>query len=276
MTSSCSPIRGGNKVPVPPENVSSARRICLLFVATCVMIGSSCQSKAPEPEIVIGAASSMRHVFPAIVKEFEKDHPNQRTTVTYGASGDLARQVEAGAGIDIVVFAGKQPLDKLVQSHHVDPTTTKIIARNELVLIGSEKSSPYTFATLDGLPANERLAIGDPKSVPVGQYAREALEKLTLWDKLQNRLVLGANVAAVLAYLQRGEVALAIVYRTEVQGATGIKVLDTAKGAWAPRPEIWMGVVQDSHNREAAQKWADFLSSSVSQRLLPTFGFGLP
>lgn len=218
----------------------------------------------------------MRHVFPEIVKEFEKEHPHQRATVTYGASGDLARQVEAGAGIDIVVFAGKQPLDKLVQSRHVNPTTTKIIARNELVLIGPEKSPPYTFTTLDGLPSTERLAIGDPKTVPVGQYAREALEKLVLWDKLQNRIVLGANVAAVLAYLQRGEVALAIVYRTEVQGAAGIKVLDTATGSWAPRPEIWMGVVQESHNREGVQNFADFLTSSVSQRIFPTFGFGLP
>jgi molybdate transport system substrate-binding protein len=144
------------------------------------------------------------------------------------------------------------------------------------VLIGPEKSPQYTFATLDTLPAGERLAIGDPKTVPVGQYAREALEKLTLWDKLESRLVLGANVAAVLAYLQRGEVSLAIVYRTEVQGAKGIKVLDTATGSWAPRPEIWMGVVQESHDRARAGEFADFLTSSVSQRIFPSFGFGLP
>lgn len=279
MISSCSRIRVGNKVLARPERTPFARRISAIVLTLVVFVGLSCRSN-PSPrearEIVIGAASSMRHAFPEIVKEFEKEHSGLRATVTYGASGDLARQVEAGAGIDIVVFAGKQPLDKLVQSHHVDAATTKIIARNELVLIGPEKSPAYTFATLDGLPSGERLAIGDPKTVPVGQYARDALEKLALWDKLQNRIVLGANVAAVLAYLQRGEVAVAIVYRTEVQGATGIKVLDTASGVWAPRPEIWMGVVLESHDREGAREFADFLTSSVSQRIFPSFGFGLP
>jgi molybdate transport system substrate-binding protein len=276
MISSCSPIHAGNKVPVLLDSPHVVRRTCLLVLAIFAFFGSSCRSNPPAREIIVGAASSMRHVFPEIVKEFEKDHPGPKITVTYGASGDLARQIEAGAGMDIVVFAGKQPLDKLVSSRHIDASTTKIIARNELVLIGPEKSPQYTFATLDTLPAGERLAIGDPKTVPVGQYAREALEKLTLWDKLESRLVLGANVAAVLAYLQRGEVSLAIVYRTEVQGAKGIKVLDTATGSWAPRPEIWMGVVQESHDRARAGEFADFLTSSVSQRIFPSFGFGLP
>jgi len=276
MISSCSRIRGGNKVLADLDSPDVVRRSSVLLLAMVALFGLDCRSNPPAREVVVGAASSMRHVFPEIVKEFEKDHSGRKITVTYGASGDLARQVEAGAGIDIVVFAGKQPLDKLVQSRHIEASTAKIIARNELLLIGPEKGPQYSFATLDRLPVGERLAIGDPKTVPVGQYAREALEKLNLWDKLQPHLVLGANVAAVLAYLQRGEVAAAIVYRTEVQGVKGIKVLDTAIGSWAPRPEIWMGVVQESHNRVAAAEFADFLTSAVSQRIFPTFGFGLP
>jgi molybdate transport system substrate-binding protein len=218
----------------------------------------------------------MRHVFPELTRAFEKEHPSKRIVVTFGASGDIARQVEAGAGLDVVVFAGKAPLDKLVQSGHVDALTTKVIGANELVLVGAEGGPKLTFATLDALPAGERLAIGDPKTVPVGQYAREALEGLSLWDKLERRVVLGANVAAVLAYLQRGEVAAAIVYRTEIQGAKGIVVLDVAKRPWAPRPEIWTGVVVDSHDRTTAQNFAHFLASPDGQRVLTSYGFGPP
>jgi molybdate transport system substrate-binding protein len=218
----------------------------------------------------------MRHVFPDLTSEFEKEHPSERIVVTYGASGDVARQVQAGAGVDVVVFAGKAPLDKLVQSGKVDVLTTKVIGTNDLVLVGIEGGPKLTFATLDALPAGERLAIGDPKSVPVGQYARETLERLSMWDKLEPRVVLGANVAAVLAYLERGEVAAAIVYRTEVKGVKRIVVLDVAKQPWAPRPEIWMGVVGESQVRPIAQEFANFLASPKGQGILANFGFGPP
>jgi len=252
------------------------RRTFALGLLACALLASGCRSKPAPSEIIVGAATSMRHVFPDLTGAFAAKHPSERVVVTYGASGDIARQVEAGAGIDVVVFAGKAPLDKLVQSKHVDPLTTKVIGTNELVLVGAEKGPKLTFATLDTLPAGERLAIGDPKTVPVGQYAKEALEGLAIWDKLQGRVVLGANVAAVLAYLQRGEVAAAIVYRTEVKDAKGIVVLDVAKGTWAPRPEIWAGVVVESHDRKTAKELVDFLASPVASEILEGFGFGRP
>lgn len=250
---------------------------CGLFVASFVATG--CPSKPSSNEIIVGAATSMRHVFPALIAEFEKDHPSKRIVVTYGASGDIARQVQGGAGVDVVVFAGKPPLEKLVLSGHVDGLTTKVIGTNELVLVGFEGGPKLTFASIDTLAAGERLAIGDPKTVPVGQYARETLERLSMWDKLERRVVFGANVAAVLAYLQRGEVAAAIVYRTEVKDIKQIIVLDVAKPPWAPRPEIWAGVVVQSHNRSrsnTAHEFADFLISPGAQGILTSFGFGLP
>ena len=252
-----------------------SRRI-FISALLAIVLSLGCKSKPSHDEIIVGAATSMRHAFPALVKEFEKEHPSTRIVVTQGASGDIARQVQAGAGVDVVVFASKAPIDKLVKSGHVDASTTKVIGKNEIVLVGPERGPSVTFSTLHLLPAGERLAIGDPNSVPVGQYAREALEGLSLWDKLSDRVVYGANVAAVLAYVQRGEVAAAIVYRTEIEGVKGIVVLDVAKGPWAPRPEIWAGVVAASHNRPAAQKLVDFLASSAGTQVLQLFGFGPP
>lgn len=178
--------------------------------------------------------------------------------------------------MDVVVFAGKPPLEKLVLSGHVDGLTTRVICSNELVLVGIEGGLKLTLATLDSLPSAERLAIGNPKTVPVGQYARETLERLLMWDKLERRVVHGANVAAALAYLQRGEVAAAIVYRTEVKDVKQIIVLDVAKHPWAPRPEIWAGVVVQSHDRTTALELANFLTSPGDQRVLMSFGFGPP
>lgn len=255
--------------------MSLLRRTFVFGLLAAAVWLPACQAK-PAPEIIVGAATSLRHVLPDIVAAFEKEHPGRRVTVTYGASGDLARQVPAGAGVDVVVFAGKAPLDKLVQSRHVDGLSTKIVGTNELVLVGAKDAPKLTFASLDTLPAGERLAIGDPKTVPVGQYAKEALERLALWDKLQSRLILGANVAAVLAYLQRGEVVAAIVYRTEIQAVQGITVLDVAQGTWAPRPEIWAGVVVESHDRKTADEFVKFLGTSASTSIFSAAGFGPP
>ena len=252
------------------------RRTCIRGLLAVCIATVGCQSKRVPDEIVVGAATSMRHVFPKLIAEYEKNHAPGKVVATYGASGDVARQVQAGAGMDVVVFAGKAPLDKLVESGHVDKSSLRLVGTNELVLVGAERGPKLTFATLDSLATNERLAIGDPKTVPVGQYAREALERLSVWDKLQSRVVFGANVAAVLAYLEQGEVAAAIVYRTEIQNIKGVTVLDVAKGSWAPRPEIWAGVVVQSHNRQTAQEYTNFLTSTDGQRIFAAFGFGPP
>jgi molybdate transport system substrate-binding protein len=134
-----------------------------------------------------------------------------------------------------------------------------------------------TFETLaTALPEGERLAIGDPGAVPAGRYAREALERLGAWAALEKRVVLGGNVAAVLAYVERGEVPAAIVYRTELQSAKGVVVLDTAKGEWAPVPEVWASVTSSTKRRAEAAGLVDFMASAEGRQILAKYGFGPP
>jgi molybdate transport system substrate-binding protein len=248
----------------------------LVLVLGLVPLG--CRDGGRGAEVVVGAAASLRRALPPLGDAFVTAHPHPgvRVTASYGSSGDIVKQVEGGAGLDLVILAAAAPVDRLVQEELIDPATRRVVATNELVLIGTPGGPRLTFATLGCLPAGERLAIGDPASVPAGTYAREALEKLGLWSKLEGRLLLGTNVAAVLTYVQRGEVPLAIVYRTEVEGVDKIVLLDTARGEWAPRPLLVAGVVKAAHAPAQARALLDFMLAPEGRKIFGQFGFGPP
>jgi molybdate transport system substrate-binding protein len=238
-------------------------------------IGCS-RAASPEPEVYIATAASMRVVMPALLKAFEAKRGGVKVRPSYGSSGELRKQVEGGAPIDGVIFASAKPVDDLIAGGQVDAGTRKVIATNTLVLIGPKNARPLTFATLAEVPPGEKLAIGDPGAVPAGQYARDVLQKKGAWDALQGRIVLGSDVAAVLSYARRGEVAAAIVYKTDIRGVADVVLLDEAKGDWAPRAEVVIGIVKGSKNEAAARSFFDFLASDEARAILSTHGFGPP
>ncbi|TKD00531.1 molybdate ABC transporter substrate-binding protein [Polyangium fumosum] len=255
------------------------RRRFVLAFALVAFVVAGCKREPAEGggEVTVAAATSLRKVFPKLSEGFGATHPGVRVRATYGASGELARQIEGGAGVDLVIVAARDPIDKLAAGGHVDAKRARIVATNELVLVGPKGGPKLTFQTLaTALPPGEKIAIGEPGAVPAGRYAREALEKLGALQALEGRMVLGGNVAAVLAYVERGEVAAAIVYRTEVPGTSGIEVLDGGKAEWAPKPEVWAAVTTKARAgaRADAEALLDFITGPEGQRILASYGFG--
>jgi molybdate transport system substrate-binding protein len=168
-------------------------------------------------------------------------------------------------------------VDDLIASGHVDAASRAVVATNDLVLIAPASSNTdrgLTFASLDALPAGEKLAIGEPGAVPAGQYARDALMKLRKWEALDGRMVFGGNVAEVLAYARRGEVAAAIVYATEIGGIDDVVLLDKAEGDWAPTPEVVVGVVKGGKHAKQATRLFEFVASAAGRKILADHGFG--
>jgi molybdate transport system substrate-binding protein len=254
-----------------------------IHVLVSALAGLGCgKGSQPENKVFLAMAASMRVAIPDLMKGFSAKHPGVIVLPTYGSSGELRKQVEGGAPIDGVIFASAKPVDDLIKAGRVDEASRRVVATNELVLIGPKDKNtnklptPLTFASLSSLPADEKLAIGDPGAVPAGQYARDVLQKLGVWEGLQGRLVLGSDVGAVLAYARRGEVAAAIVYKTDIQGLTDVALLDEAKGDWAPRAEVVIGIVKGSKSEGMARSFFEFLVSADGQRILAERGFGPP
>lgn len=239
-----------------------------------------CGKSKSEGQVVLATAASMRVAMPDLIAAYRGRNPDAIVLPTYGSSGELRKQVEGGAPLDGVIFASAKPVDDLIQAGRLEAASRRVVATNKLVLIGPKgdkgSKAPLTFASLSSLPDGEKLAIGDPGAVPAGQYARDALQKQGVWGALQGRLVLGSDVAAVLTYARRGEVAAAIVYKTDIKGINDIVLLDEAKAPWAPRAEVVVGVVRGSKGEAGAGSFLEFLASPDGQKILVDHGFGPP
>lgn len=236
----------------------------LVALALAALLGCDGGDRPPT----LAAAASLRNVVPALV-----DAWGGQVAVTYGASGTLRRQVEGGAPIDAVLFAGAAPVDSLIEQGLADPATRRRVAHNTLVLIGPLGADPVTWRGLGALPPDEMLVIGDPGAVPAGQYAKEALVGLGSWASLTDRMVLGGDVAMVLAYARRGEVAAAAVYATDAVGLDDVQIFDRADWPGAPRPEV---VVAATTDNAEARSLLDFMVGTEGQAVLLRFGFGAP
>jgi molybdate transport system substrate-binding protein len=251
-----------------------------LFVATLavgsVLAPGGRAASDPERAITLAAAASLRSVLPDLVKAFQDAQGRPAIQVSYGASDALRAQVEAGAPVDAVLFAAPKDVDSLIEKGLADRATRRVIATNRLVLVGPRDGPAVSFATLTSLPADARIAIGDPRSVPAGRYAKQALDALGSWDTLAPRFVLGADVSGVLAIVRRGEASAGIVYETDARGIAEVRVLDRAAGSWAPRVELVAAVVAGAAAADGARRFLDFIVSQRGRAAFAERGFGPP
>ncbi len=250
-------------------------RVVLTFVAPAfaLVLLDACDRRSPKQELDVAAATSLREVMPELARGYEAAHPGIHVVVSYAASGVLRRQIESGDPVDAVFLAGSTPFDALVREGHVDGASRAVIASNVLVLVGT-KGSSLRFTTLTDLLPADLIAIGDPRTVPAGEYAESYLRALGSWDALRPALVFGANVSAVLVYARRREATAAIVYRTEVRGVTDLAILDEAEGPLAPHPAVVAGVVRGGN--PAAAGLVSYTGGSEARRVFAKYGFGPP
>lgn len=145
--------------------------------------------------------------------------------LSFAASGVVAHQIQNGAPADVVILADETWMDRLQAADAVAADSRVDLLSNRLVLIaaGDAKVIGDPFAWLRA--TDGRLAVGDPGSVPAGAYARAWLTEKGLWGGLQARIVTVANVRAVRTFVQRGEAALGVVYKSDVVDAPGVRVV---------------------------------------------------
>src|SRR5205085_10189947 len=165
---------------------------------------------------------SMKEAVEEIGRLFAQAHSGVTVRYNLGASGDLQKQIEAGAPVDVFVSAASRQMDEPESKRLIVAATRRAFARNVLVAVAPGDSPlDLTRPTALADPRVTRIAIGNPKTVPVGQYAEEALRALGLWDRVQRKLVYAENVRQVLDYVARGEVEVGFVYSTDATTRAG-------------------------------------------------------
>lgn len=226
------------------------------------------------PEITISAAASLKDAFSEISRQFEAG-VGAKVNFNFGASGALQKQIEAGAPADVFASAGRPQMEALAARGLIVPETQQDFARNTLVLVVPLERNPVIAGFTElGSTKITRLAIGNPKTVPVGQYAEQALTHLGLWQQLQPRLIFGEDVRQVLDYVARGEVDAGIVYASDLRAA-GNKVRQVASApADSHDPVLYpVAVVRASSHQEVARAFVDAVMSEEGQRILEKYGF---
>lgn len=225
-------------------------------------------------EVFIAAASSLKSVMEeTLIPGFIKLNPTHTVTGTYDSSGKLQKQIEEGLGADLFLSAATKQMDALKDGGLVDNSSVTMLLENQIVLIvptGSEKN----YTSFSDIEKASVAAIGDPDSVPAGQYAKEVLTQTGLWDALQGKLSLGTNVTEVLNWVAEGSAEAGIVYATDAATTSKVKVIAQApEGSLAQRILYPAGILSDAKNRDGAELFLEYLKSNEAKEAFSSYGF---
>ena len=250
----------------------------LMRAAPVVLLLLAVVSPARAQDVTLSVAISMKEVVDELGRGFMASRPGVKLRYNFGSSGELQKQIEAGAPVDLFISAADRQMDELVQKGLVVNQSRRIFARNVIAVI-KPADSKIDIAKLGDLLDTRvtKIVIGNPKTVPAGQYAEESLKALGIWDRLQPKLIFSENVRQALDYVARGEVEAGFVYTTDASTRA-----QQVKEAFRPaedtyRPVVYpVAVVAGAKQAGLAQAFLDLLVSRDGQAVLARFGFQPP
>ena len=268
------------------------KKFSILTLALCLMLGavgcsnnsssssssnassaaSSSGDSSEKVELNISAAASLQEAMVELEKEFKNINPDVKLTVNLGSSGSLMQQIQEGAPCDLFISAGAKQMDALVKDGTVEKDAVKTLLTNDLVLVAAKGEK---VDSLDALKTDdvEKIAIGDPESVPAGKYAKEVLDNTKLYDNVKDKLVLAKDVKEVLSWVQKGNADVGFVYLSDATGVDDVDVVLTTDDDSHSEIAYPVAVLKDSKQAKVAQQFEDFLLSDKAQNILEKHGF---
>src|SRR5205807_2319287 len=202
-------------------------RLAGIFAAFVILCGSAFSPAAAQDRaLTVFAAASMKNALDDIDAAYTAK-TGVKITVSYGASSALAKQIEQGAPADVFVSADTDWMDYAVSKKIINEQTRVNLLGNSIVLIAPKDSKIDNVTIGPGfdlakLAGDGRIATGDVKAVPVGKYAKAALQKLGAWQAAEPKFALVESVRAALTLVARGEAVLGIVYSTDAWVEPGV------------------------------------------------------
>ena len=249
-----------------------ARRTLL---AAAVLVAAAPFAHAQEKTLTVFAAASMKNALDDINAAFLKA-TGTKVTASYAASSALARQLEQGAPADVFASADLEWMDYSATKKTIKDDTRVSLLGNRLVLIAPKDSridrieiaQDYDLVKVVG---DGRIATGEVTSVPVGKYAKGALEKLGIWASVEKKFAMADNVRAALALVARGEAVLGIVYETDAKVDKNVKIVGVFPAdSHAP---IVYPVAATANAKPEAAAYLVFLRSGIAKTVFEQYGF---
>jgi molybdate transport system substrate-binding protein len=251
-------------------------RFAGFFVALTILLGSAhSPALAQDKSLTVFAAASMKNALDDIDAAYTAK-TGVKIVASYAASSALAKQIEQGAPADVFVSADTDWMDYAAAKKNIDEPTRVNLLGNSIVLIAPKDSKIDNVTIgpgfdLSKLAGDGKIATGDVKAVPVGKYAKAALEKLGAWNAAEPKFAMAESVRAALTLVARGEAVLGIVYSTDAKVEPGVKIVGTFPADSHP-PIIYPVAATTTAKAETADYLA-FLRSSAAKAILEKYGF---
>lgn len=240
--------------------------------------GAGCgahDDRARHPVLRVAAASDLQAVLPVLIERFGGGERRVEVVPVFGSSGQLARQIEAGAPFDVFLSANKDFVDKLAATKAVDPASVRPYAIGTLVLaVGRGVKVPVGNLSDLTRPEVKVVAIADPETAPYGAAARQALRKAGLWETLVPKLAIASTVRQTLQFVETGNAEAGLVSQS-IADVPGVRLVDVDPALYEPIVQA-LGVVGRSSHRREAEAFAQLILGEEGRGVLRSHGFTLP
>lgn len=224
-------------------------------------------------EVVVFAAASLKNALDPIAADFQTA-TGHTVTISYAGSNALAKQIIEGAPADIFLSAATNWMDEVEKAALT--TTRKDLLGNTLILIAHGKDAAAVEITpqldLPTLLNSGKLSMAMVDSVPAGQYGKEALQSLGLWDAVAPSVAQSENVRAALALVAQGEAPLGIVYGSDAVAEDNVTVLGTFP-ADSHKPITYPAALLTNAQDDADRAFFDALSAPAAAAIFTAQGF---
>ena len=232
------------------------------------------EESAEPVELIIAAAASLTIPMTEIADNYMAEHPGVTVKLDFASSGKLQTQIENGAPSDIFFSASTKQMDALESQDLIADGSRVDLLRNEIVLIVPTDSAldltSFENAATDKVTS---IAVGDPASVPAGQYAEQTFTFLNILDAVNAKAVLGSDVKQVLSWVSTGEVDCGVVYKTDAVADGNVSIVAMAPDG-SHNPVIYpVAMVKASEQQEAAAAFIDYLKTDAALSVLDASGF---
>ena len=232
---------------------------------------AAAQGKDP----LVFAAASLKNALDEIAGQWQRQS-GKKAVISYGASNNLIKQIEAGAPADIFISADLDWMDYGQQKNLIKPDTRVNLLGNRLVLI-TPKDASLNINIQPGFDLaaalkGGRLSMANVEAVPAGKYGKAALEKLGAWDGVKDKIAQAENVRAALLFVARGEAPLGIVYQTDAASDPNVKIVGTFPENTHPPIIYPIALTRESNNHDAVAL-LNFIRSPAARPAFERQGF---
>jgi molybdate transport system substrate-binding protein len=253
------------------------RKLLLIFAVVAFM---SCQPRSSKdgqtgsPELIVAAAANLTEAFAEVGTSFTHE-TGIPVVFSFGATADLAKQIENGAPFDVFASADTAHVEQLERAGLLTPGTRATYARGRLV-VWIPPGSNLKVERLEDLTAKtfERIAVGKPDVAPYGQAAVESLRAVGIWNQVEPKIIYAQNISQAKQYAATGNAEIAFIPLALVQAGAG-NYLEVKESLHQPINQA-LGIIRESQKQEAARRFVDFLLSQKGEEIMLKRGYNKP